>query len=39
MKNFAINGLGRIGRLALESGLKHPQHLDLKVINTSDQWI
>jgi glyceraldehyde 3-phosphate dehydrogenase len=36
MKNFAINGLGRIGRLAFRVWFeKHRQELDLKVINTS----
>lgn len=36
MKNFAINGLGRIGRLAFRVWFaKHRQVLDLKVINTS----
>lgn len=36
MKNFAINGLGRIGRLAFRVWYqKHRQDLDLKVINTS----
>lgn len=36
MKNFAINGLGRIGRLAFRVWFKkHRQTLDLKVINTS----
>lgn len=36
MKNFAINGLGRIGRLAFRVWFeKHRQTLNLKVINTS----
>ncbi|MFA6814302.1 MAG: type I glyceraldehyde-3-phosphate dehydrogenase [Candidatus Pacebacteria bacterium] len=36
MKNFAINGLGRIGRLAFRIWFtKHRQDLNLKVINTS----
>ena len=36
MKTFAINGLGRIGRLAFRIWFeKHREQLDLKVINTS----
>jgi len=36
MKTFAINGFGRIGRLAFRIWLEKHQHkLDLKVINTS----
>jgi len=36
MKNFAINGLGRIGRLAFRVWFdKHQKDLNLKVINTS----
>lgn len=36
MKTFAINGLGRIGRLAFRVWFeKHREQLDLKVINTS----
>jgi len=45
MKTFAINGLGRIGRLAFRVWFeKHREQLDLKVINTSgsmelEDWV